>query len=522
MKRFLLATIPVAVLGAWAVVGFPAGPAASVAQGRPAASQPMDHPPAASTPVPPHDRRAHTLYTCSMHPQILQDEPGVCSVCGMDLVPKEVEAPADSSKAEPKGERKILYWVAPMDPSYRRDGPGKSPMGMDLVPVYEGGGGGPTVTIDPVVVQNMGVRIARVNRGPLTRSIRTIGTVRVAEDRQGVVNLRFSGWIERLRVRETGAFVKQGQALFDVYSPELVSAQQEYLIAVRTSGKGSSLAKSARRRVELFGVPGSVLRDVEKKGPRGRITVRAPRAGHIVHMNVVDGARVTAGKDLYRIADLAEVWVEAEVYEHDSPWLELGASATVALSFQAGEPRAAKVDYIYPTLNPRTRTVRVRLVLANPDLGLKPGAFATVEIEAQRRTGALLVPTEAILHSGVRRLVFVALEKGHFEPREIQTGLVGSKYVTEVTSGLVEGERVVTSGQFLIDSESQLQEAVQKMLRDRLAASKAFAPMEAGAKPDDEPEGPASFWTCSMHPQVVQDGPGTCPVCGMDLVEKAR
>ena len=467
------------------------------------------------------DEHDHTLYTCSMHPQILQDDPGSCPVCGMDLVAKKVDEPAGGTAKKQEGERKILYWVAPMDPSYRRDGPGKSPMGMDLVPVYDGSGGGATVSIDPVVVQNMGVRIARVNRGALTRSIRTIGTVRVAEDRLSVVNLRFSGWVERLRVDETGAFVEKGQPLFDVYSPELVSAQQEYLVAVRTSGKGSALAKSARRRLELFGVPGGVLRDVEKKGPRGRITVRAPRAGYVLHMNVVEGARVNAGKNLYRIADLTEVWVEAEVYEHDSPWLEQGAPATVALSFQAGEPRTAKVDYIYPTLDPKTRTVRVRLVLENPKLALKPGAFATVEIEAQRKADALLVPTEAILQSGVRRIVFVALEKGRFEPREINTGVVGSKYVTEVLSGLSEGERVVTSGQFLLDSESQLQEAVQKMLGDRLAASKAFAPMQEGATSGDDASG-GTYWTCSMHPQVVQDDPGTCPICGMDLVEKKK
>ena len=476
-----------------------------------------------------HAEETSTLWTCSMHPQILEDAPGPCPICGMDLVPKQVAPTESGDMKKPASERKIQYWVAPMDPRYRRDGPGKSPMGMDLVPVYEGGGKKGLIEIDPVVVQNMGVRIARVRRGRVTRQIRTVGTVRVAEDKVSVVNLRFSGWIEQLRVNETGVHVEKGQALFDVYSPELVSAQQEYLLALRTGSESSPLARSAQKRLELYGLSGAHIRRLRKKRAlRTNLTVRAPRSGYVVHKNVVEGARVAAGQDLYRIADLSQVWIEAEVYEHDAPWLRVDAPAKVALSFQPGESIESRIAYIYPTLDERTHTLRVRLELPNPDLALKPGSLATIDIEGQRRDDVLVIPTEAILHSGARKLVFVAIALGRYEAREIVTGLVGDKHVTEVREQLQEGERVVTSGQFLLDSESQLQEAVQKMLAARLDAQAAHAPEgAAGEKSDahdghDREETAGTYWTCSMHPQVVADEPGPCPICGMDLVEKKR
>ncbi len=476
---------------------------------------------------------AHTLYTCPMHPQVMQAEPGACPICGMALVPADAPPKAPpGGRAAPKPPRKILYWVAPMDPSYQSDKPGKSPMGMDLVPVYEEGGGS-AVTIDPVVVQNMGVRVAIVQRQDLARRVRTVGTVEVAEDQLSVVNLRFSGWIEHLRVSETGVLVKRGDALFDVYSPELVSAQQEYLIAARTGPVDSPLAVSARRRLELLGVSGSIIDHLRRDGKlRAHLTIRAPRSGYVIHKSVVEGARVAAGEDIYRIADLSKVWVEAEVYEFDAPFVKLGAAARVSLSFAPGRARDGVVSYVYPTLNPRSRTLRVRIELSNEGLELKPGAFASVDIEAEKQSQVLVVPTEAVLHSGTRDLVFVALGRGRFEPREVTCGLTGTGNLTEIRQGLDEGERIVTSGQFLLDSESQLREAVQKMLDARLEAKRAQAPAPAsqgsGSGSAASPEGGAhedhadTYWTCSMHPQVVQDDPGTCPICGMDLVEKRR
>jgi Cu(I)/Ag(I) efflux system membrane fusion protein/cobalt-zinc-cadmium efflux system membrane fusion protein len=409
-----------------------------------------------------------------------------------------------------------------MDPTFVSDKPGKSPMGMDLVPVYEGQGGTASgITIDPTVVQNMGLRIAPVTRGPIFRHVRTIGTVDIAEDEVSVVNLRFSGWIERIYVDETGTKVNKGKVLFDIYSPELVSAQEEYLLALRAAGRDSPLSKSARQRLAFFDLSSWHIEQIEKaKAPLRTIHIVAPQTGYILHKNVVQGARVQSGSDLYRIGNLAKIWVNADVYEFDAPWVELGQKATMELSFQKGATYEGSVSYIHPTLNPKTRTLTVRLEFDNPGLSLKPGMFATVQIEAQRKDGALVLPTEAIIHSGTRQLVFVAIDLGRYEMREITTGLVGDRHTTEILSGLSEGERVVTSGQFLLDSESQLQEAVQKLLATRLHAKEQRVSAAQEAPDHAGHDHGETYWTCGMHPQIVQNEPGTCPICGMDLTEK--
>lgn len=426
-----------------------------------------------------HEHGAHDkqLYTCGMHPNVIQDEPGTCPICGMDLTPVK-KSPAPKAKGKMKGEKKIKYWVAPMDPTYIRDKPGKSPMGMDLVPVYEdqGDSSSGTITVDPVMVQNMGVRVAKVEKTSLSRRVRTIGEIDVAEDQVSVVNLRFSGWIERIYADQTGQAVRRGQALFSIYSPELVSAQKEYLIAYNTSGKDSALTRSAAERVRLWDIPQSVLDKVAKKQNVDRtIVIRAPRSGYILHKNVVEGARVVAGTDLYRIGNLKTIWVNTEVYEFDAPWIRVGQNASMELSYQMGRRFAGKVDYIYPTLNKKSRTLKVRLVFDNPGIALKPGMFATVWIDAQRKDNVLVIPTESIIRTGERQLVFITQELGKYQAREIVTGLVGDGHRTEVLSGLSEGQTVVTSGQFLLDSESQLQEAVQKLLAARLQVKQKTA-----------------------------------------------
>ncbi|MBW2233630.1 MAG: efflux RND transporter periplasmic adaptor subunit, partial [Deltaproteobacteria bacterium] len=219
--------------------------------------------------------------------------------------------------------------------------------------------------------------------------------------------------------------------------------------------------------------------------------IRAPRSGHILHKNVVEGARVLAGEDLYTIADLSQIWVQAEVYEFDAPWVEVGQPAHMELAYERGRSVAGSVAYLYPTLNDVSRTLTVRLEFKNPNLRLKPGMFATVYIQFRREDDALVVPTEAILHSGKREIVFVAVGDGRFEPREITTGLVGDRHMTQVLSGLEEGEIVVTSGQFLIDSESQLQEAIEKMLARR-----------SGVAPSVSSQ-PEMVYACPMHPEAA-------------------
>ncbi len=449
--------------------------------------------------------------------------------------------PAPAQAAEPGGQdnRKIDHWVAPMDPTFISDRPGKSPMGMDLVPVYASNTGptaAGTVTVDPVMVQNMGVRIAPATRGSVSRHIRTLGEVDVAENEISVVNLRFSGWIEQVYADETGQFVKRGQKLFSIYSPELVSAQKEYLLAYKINGPKSELTRSAAERLRLWKIPESVLQNIVRRQKIARsLIINAPRSGYILDKNIVDGARAKAGADLYRIGNLQKIWVTAEVYEFDAPWVKIGQTARMELSFQPGKQYTGRVEYIYPTLSRKSRTLKVRLEFANPAIDLKPGMFATVRIESQKKEDVLRIPTAAILHSGERQIVFITSAVGHYAAREIITGLVGDGHVTEVLSGLAPGDMVVTSGQFLLDSESQLQEAVQKLLAARLQVknqgktSPSIEPAmdhsktsgaEAKPGPDPKTANNTIYFTCPMHPTVVQDGPGNCPICGMNLIEK--
>jgi Cu(I)/Ag(I) efflux system membrane fusion protein/cobalt-zinc-cadmium efflux system membrane fusion protein len=365
------------------------------------------------------------LYTCGMHPNVVQEGPGTCPICGMELVPlHEHQAPAESVSG--------------------------------------------AVSIDPIVVQNMGARIEPVRRQTVTRQVRTIGEVEVGEDQISAVNLRFSGWVERILVDKTGDPVERGQTLFEIYSPELVAGQQEYLLALRTQGAGSALARSARRKLDLWGLAERDIAGIASSGKARRtFPIRSPRSGYVLHKNVVEGARVEAGQDLYSVGDLRHIWVTAEIYEFDAPWVEVGQPARMELSYEEGKVLEGKVAYIYPTLHELTRTLTVRLEFENPDLRLRPGMFATVYIQHRRSEEVVAVPTEAILDSGRRKIVFVSVGQGRFEPREIVTGLTGDHHVTEVVSGIEPGEEIVVSAQFLIDSESQLQEAIRKMLARR-------------------------------------------------------
>ncbi len=471
-----------------------------------------------------------TLYTCGMHPNVIQEESGTCPICGMNLTPIKNPNSTPPAKKKRTGKKKIKYWAAPMDPTYIRDEPGKSPMGMDLVPVYEEEEGvasnqasGPVVRINPVVVQNMGVRIKTAELGKVIRNIRTIGEVEVAEDQVSVVNLRFSGWIEKIWADQTGKRVKKGQKLFQIYSQELVSAQEEFLLAVKTQGPSSMLAKSSKKRLQLWEIPDSHIQRVLKTGNgQIRLIVRAPREGYILHKGVVLGNRIEAGKDLYRIGNLTKIWVQTEVYEHDIPWVKLGQNAKMNLTYQSGKVYDGQVSYIYPRLNTKSRTLTVRLEFKNSGLNLKPGMFATVQIQSQTRNNTLIIPSEAIIYSGERKIVFVSTGGGTYEPREVETGLIGDNRVTEILSGISPGEEVVTSGQFLLDSESQLQEAIQKLMATRLQAKIKKTANPTQIQKDNAPKKSkkAKYYTCPMHPQIIQDEPGTCPICGMDLVKK--
>lgn len=421
------------------------------------------------------------LWTCPMHPEVIVDKPGDCPKCGMTLVPVKEKAAAE--RVSPKKERKILYWRAPMDPTEIYDHPGKSKMGMDLIPVYEDEqsiGRGGAIVIDPVTVQNLGVKTAEVELRPLKKVIRTVGTIDYDERNLYRVNTKISGWIEKLYVDYTGRAVKKGDLLLEIYSPELVSTQEEYLLALKNRdmveessfadirASAESLLKSTRRRLELWDIPESEIEALEKRGTIVKtMKLLSPANGIVVHKNVVEGMHIKEGMDLYQIADLSKVWVNVAVYEYELPWLKLGQEAEMQLAYLPGKIYKGRVDYIYPYLNKKARDVKVRLVFSNPNLELKPDMYANIRILADVASKALLIPDSAVIRSGKRTMAFVVRGNGKFEPREIKLGVQGENHQVQVLAGLLEGEKIVTSAQFLLDSESKLQEAIQKMLEEK-------------------------------------------------------
>ncbi len=416
-----------------------------------------------SSPVQPDG--STQLYTCGMHPNVIQEGPGTCPICEMKLTPVNISTVG--TVARPAGERKIKYWRAPMDPTYISDKPGKSPMGMDLIPVYEDEvtGAGNVLSINPLVTQNMGVRTEEVITGPLHRVIRTVGHLEYDETKIGTVNLKVSGWVEKAYVDRTGEMVKKGEPLIDIYSPELVSAQEEYLLALK--GRNSaSLLKSSRRRLEYWDISPQVIDELkESKRVKKSVPIFSPFTGVVTEKKVVEGTHFKAGETLYTIVDLSTIWVYVHIYEYELPWVKEGQTATMTLPYIPGKTFTGVVHYIYPYVNMDTRDVTVRLEFPNAALELKPMMYADVKIQAELRGPAVLVAEEAVIHSGDRQLVFVSLGNGMFEPRDVVIGVVGEDGYAEVIEGVHPGETVVTSGQFMLDSESKLQEAIQKMIQ---------------------------------------------------------
>ncbi len=445
------------------------------------------------------------LYACGMHPQVMQEEPGTCPICQMNLTPMVATAhAAEAHEGRPEGggrsettgrdrereERRVLYWQAPMDPSYIADEPGKSPMGMDLIPVYEGEKvySGSTISIDPATVQNIGVRYAAVKRQPFNRVIRTVGHLDYNEETLYNVSTKFSGWIEELLVKRTGDVVRKGQPLFQIYSPELLSTQEEYLLAFRNqkrlsgsdfsqvSSGAQSLFKAARQRLKLWDISDADIRTLEESGQVMKsLTIYSPASGVVVHKNAIAGSYVKAGMDLFRIADLSTIWVYAHIFEYEVPWIRAGQEAEIELPYIPGKRYVGKVDYVYPYLDQKTRDVKIRLVFQNRDFELKPQMYANIRIQSSGGLRELVIPTEAIMRSGQRNLVFVQLGEGKFRPQEVVIGPEGEGGMIKVISGLQEGQKIVTSAQFLIDSESRLREAIQKMLDDKNSAKRPGA-----------------------------------------------
>lgn len=412
------------------------------------------------------------LYTCGMHPDVISEEPGDCPICGMKLVPIK-------NQGQAKGERKILYWRAPMDPNEIYDQPGKSKMGMDLVPVYDDEGAVEgIVTIDPTIVQNMNVKTAIVEAKHLSSQVITNGVLTTNEKTEYIVTTRVNGWIENLYINYTGQPVKKGQKLMDIYSPELVAAQQELITAlnfqkavnsssfneVRESGE--ELLKNSFRKLQLLQLSESDIEKIkETREVKTYVTLYAQNSGTVLEKNVLDGQKIMGGMPLLKIADLSNLWLTADIYEYELSKIKEGSKAEIKFNYLPGKTYKGRVSFIYPTLESKTRTAKIRIDVNNPKGDLKPSMFANVVIEGEDLGVYPVIPENAVLRGGRKDVVIIALGDGKFKPQEITLGGYSDGYY-QVLDGLTKGSEIVTSAQFLIDSESNLRAAVSQFKND--------------------------------------------------------
>ncbi|HVN31407.1 MAG TPA: efflux RND transporter periplasmic adaptor subunit [Thermoanaerobaculaceae bacterium] len=432
--------------------------------------------------------KQHKTYTCPMHPEFVTDDPTErCPKCGMAVVerPARDEGAGETGAAvragqETPGARKILYYRNPMNPSVTSPVPMKDEMGMDYVPVYADEvtqGPSSVPGLAPVQLTQEGIRLAGVQTAPaeegrLARTIRTVGTVTADETRIQHFHTRVSGWVSKLYVNFTGQFVKQGQPVVSIYSPELLASQEEFLRARETAARfaaselpevrkgGEELLAAAHRRLQLFDVPDEFIAELERTGtPQRNVTLLAHSSGYVTSKGIFEGQQVDSNMmDLFTITDLSHVWIDSDFYEYEASLLRLGQEATLTLTYDPAVRLTGRIAYIYPTLNPDTRTIKVRFDFANPGLKLKPGMFANVELDTDGAQG-VVIPDSAIIDTGERQIVFVSLSGGRFEPRQVRVG-VRSEGKALVLSGVAVGERAVIKANFLLDSESQLRAAL--------------------------------------------------------------
>ncbi|QPJ64207.1 MAG: efflux RND transporter periplasmic adaptor subunit [Candidatus Nitrohelix vancouverensis] len=373
--------------------------------------------------------------------------------------------------------KKIKYWRAPMDPSFKSDRPGKSPMGMDLIPVYEGANDSAdgSVSISPTVTQNFGVKTEKVKNRALQREIRTVGRLTYDERLVHHIHTKYGGWIEKLYVDVTGQEVKRNDVLLDIYSPELVSTQEELILALNyqetlkdspfpeISRGAEGLLASTLRRLELFDVPQHQIDElVKSRKVEKNLHIHSPVKGFVLKKNVLHGMHVQPGMNLYMIADLSTIWVIADVYEYEAPWVRLGQEAEMTLSYAPGKTYKGNVTFIDPVLSADSRTLKVRMEFPNPDWDLKPEMFANVVLKTEASARGAAIPEEAVIHSGDKTHALVQNKSGGFESRQIKLGVKAQGYV-QVLEGVRSGESVVTSSTFLIDSESRMKDALNRM-----------------------------------------------------------
>lgn len=381
-----------------------------------------------ASPEHAHQHDATPIYVCPMHPQIQSDQPGSCPICGMNLVPRQTDAAASS----PTGTKTDAH---------------------------------PPVTLSGAVIQNLGVRTAQVARETLNQSIRTLGRVTYDETRLAHLHPRAAGWIEGLSLRAEGEPVKRGQELAALYAPDILSAQVDFLLATepQRSGERPIKADQARNLLRLLDVPEAVIRDIERtRATRNTVPVLAPMDGIVTRLMAREGMYVTPDSEMFAIADLSAVWVLVDVFEHQMPSIKPGLKAEMTVPAWPGRTWEGRVDYLYPELDPKTRTLRVRLVFPNPGLDLKPNLFAKVTIFGDPGTARLTIPREALIQTGQRASVVRVLGSGRFQPVDVTVGMAADSRV-EILAGLDERDEIVVSGQFLIDSESSLQASFQRL-----------------------------------------------------------
>jgi RND family efflux transporter MFP subunit len=431
------------------------------------------------------DRRILYWYD-AMNPQHTYNKPGKAPD-GMDLVPKyanEQPAPAAGaamgSASKPiGGERKILYWYDPMHPAYKSDKPGTAPdCGMDLVPKYAEDGGqemaAGTVNIAAGKQQVMGVRTATVEQKPVVRDIRTTAQIVPDETRIAHIHVKVSGFVEKVYVDFVGQLVKKGQPVFTLYSPDMVATEEEYLIAKRgeqtlggapyqeVSEGAQSLLRSARQRLKLWDISDAQIKKLDETGEVSKtLTIDSPITGFVTDRKVFPNVSVTPDMDLYVISNLSRIWAMADIYQYELPFVKVGQRAQLQLSYYPGKIYSGRIAYIYPSMDPTTHTAKVRIELPNPNFDLKPQMFADVQIKVDYGN-KILVPQDAVLNSGNQQTVFVVREGGNFEPRKVTLGPAVEGNVV-ILSGLKAGETIVTSGNFLIDSESRMKSATAEM-----------------------------------------------------------
>lgn len=411
------------------------------------------------------------LYHCGMHPQVIQDHPGNCPICHMPLTPMK-----STDSGDPPKDGKQLWWDPMLGPSSISDHPGKSAMGMEMVPYTGHSGGGPEVTIDPTVVQNMGVQTATVTRGPLHKTIRAIGVFKLPDPGLHDISLKVGGWIDKLDADQEGMHVSKGEPLFALYSQELQVAEQELISAVQSkrslgSEASSTLRKeaqklidSARRKLQLWDVDEREIDAIAKADrPPRDIIFYSPATGHLEEKMIVQGSAVQPGMKLMRIADHTKMWLDAEVYEEQIPLVTMDQLVEATLDAIPGKTFTGKVTFIYPHVEHMTRTLMVRATFDNPNFGLKPGMYADANIITEPVPDAIQVPQEAMIDTGTRQIVFVAAGNGHFSPRTVRAGVRGDDDRLQILQGLAVGETIVTSGQFLMDVESRTNEAIAKL-----------------------------------------------------------